>query len=241
MRLAVLSDIHGNLEAFTAVLADLDGEDIDAVLCLGDSIGYGPDPEPVVELVRARAIPSLLGNHELGVVDVKFLPWFNVNAQASLLLTRQILTRGTLDYCRQLPRVLEFEGCLCVHGCPPDSVTTYLFAVNAGRLQRLFAAMAQDLCFVGHTHELELVGFDGTRVARARLTRGTVALDTAHRFIVNVGSVGQPRDGDNHAKYVIWDASRRRLEVRYVPYDIAATAAKIVARGFPRVHAERLW
>jgi predicted phosphodiesterase len=241
MRLAIISDIHGNLEALRAVLADIDRSRIDAVACLGDNVGYGPEPEEVVTLLRQRQIPSVMGNHELGIVDPAYFNWFNTTAQRSLVITRRLLSPDTLNYIKQLPSSLVILGCLCVHGCPPDSITTYLFELSDADLRSLLQDMAQPLGFVGHTHELEIILLDGQEVTRAPLPPPLTTLKQGVKALVNVGSVGQPRDGNNNAKYVIWDDSRRTLEVRFIPYDIAATAKKIVQRGFPQFYARRLW
>jgi predicted phosphodiesterase len=243
MKIAVLSDIHGNFEALQKVLADIDRSGTDAVLCLGDNIGYGPEPEAVVGLIRKRHIPCVMGNHELGLVDESYLDWFNTTARVSLLLTRELISSDTLEYMRQLRPFLSFQGCLCVHGCPPDSITTYLFQVAPADLVLPFQNMQQSICFVGHTHDLELIGFNGEEITRAPLYQGEISLDLdqGQKYIVNVGSVGQPRDGNKHAKYVIWDTTRRMLEVRFIPYDIAATANKILQMGFPEFNARRLW
>jgi predicted phosphodiesterase len=241
MRLAVISDIHGNLEALQEVLADVDRCRADAVVCLGDSVGYGPAPEEVVSLIRGREIPCVVGNHKLGLLDCAFLDWFNPPTRRSLVLTRRLISGETLEYMRRLPPALSLEGALCVHGCPPDSATRYLFEVSERRLGDLLSTMGEEICFVGHTHQLEIVAWDGRRVTRKRPAEGLHALWPARRVIVNVGSVGQPRDGSNRAKYVIWDRQERSLDVRFVPYDIAVTAGKILEMGFPEFNASRLW
>jgi diadenosine tetraphosphatase ApaH/serine/threonine PP2A family protein phosphatase len=133
------------------------------------------------------------------------------------------------------------SGCLFVHGCPPDSITTYLYSASDAYLRALFGAMEEKLCFVGHTHDLALVCSDGVQILRLPLPAGHTLLDEGCKYIVNVGSVGQPRDGNNNAKYVIWDSAMKRLEVRFVPYDMAPTAEKILALGFPEFNARRLW
>ena len=112
MRIAVLSDVHGNLEALREVLADIDRSRTDAVLCLGDNIGYGPEPEAVVESIRERGIPCVMGNHELGLVDETYLDWFNTSARLSLLLTRELISSDTLEYMRRLQPSLSFQACL---------------------------------------------------------------------------------------------------------------------------------
>jgi predicted phosphodiesterase len=240
MKLAIISDIHGNLAALREVLADIDRSRIDAVVCLGDNVGYGPEPEEVVTLLRQRQVPTVMGNHELGIVDPAYFHWFNATARQSLVITRRLLSPDTLHYIKQLPASLVIHGCLCVHGCPPNSSTTYLFEVSDADLRSLLQDTVQPLCFVGHTHELVIVILDDQDVTRAPLPPLTT-LKPGARALVNVGSVGQPRDGNNNAKYVIWDDSRRTLEVRFIPYNIAATAKKIIQRGFPEFYARRLW
>lgn len=241
MKLAVISDIHGNIEAFHAVLTDMETTDIDDTICIGDCIGYGPDSEAVLAEVIQRNIPTTLGNHELAVLDKRHLDWFNPMARASVEKTIADLSDAAISYVRQLPRTLVVEQCRCVHGYPPESVRTYLFRKAPHALIKTLRAMEETVCFVGHTHDLELVSFDGRQVERRPLKEGITALDSQYRYIINVGSVGQPRDGNNNAKYVIYDTERRELEVRFVPYDIAATVAKIKAAGLPESHANRLW
>ncbi len=241
MKLTVISDIHGNFEAFKAVLADIDHLGLETVVCLGDNIGYGPDPDQVVTLLRSRNIPSILGNHELGLMDHNTLSWFNPLARRSLLQTKQFLTQGARAYLTTLPVSMIVNQCLLVHGCPPDSVNTYLFEPTPTQFAQIFDEMECNICMVGHTHELAIISYMDGQVSAAPLGQGVITLPENRKYIVNVGSVGQPRDGNNNAKYVIWDSENRTLEVRYVPYDIRKTADKIIALGLPRSNAERLW
>lgn len=240
MRLAILSDIHGNLEALQAVLEDLDRQGVDRTACLGDVVGYGPDPEEVVALVRGRGLPCVLGNHELGLTDVRQRRWFNPPTRESLRVTRSLLSAGSLAWLGGLPRALVLEGCRLVHGFPPDSVVTYLFEVGDEQLQVEMARLAEEVCFVGHTHLLELVSLGPGGLSRRPLKQGVTVLEAGGRHLVNAGAVGQPRDGDSRAKYVIWDDRARELSVRCLEYDHAATAAKILARGLPEINARRL-
>jgi predicted phosphodiesterase len=241
MRLAVLSDIHGNLEAFKEVLTDIGHSQVDAVACLGDNIGYGPYPEEVIHLVRQYNIPCVMGNHELAVVDPSYLAWFNPEAQRSILLTERLLSPDSTTYIHALKASMVIEGCLCVHGCPPDSITIYIFEPSKGELRQLFKEMEQRICFVGHTHDLEIFRFDGEDVSRTFLQEGVIQLRKDEKYIINAGSVGQPRDSNNNAKYVIWDDALDTLEVKFVPYNIAVTASKIIELGFPQFNAIRLW
>lgn len=241
MRVAIISDIHGNLEAFRQVLADIDRSDINGLVCLGDNIGYGPEPEEVVKLVRERKIPCLMGNHELAIIDPKFLDWMNFKSRKSILLTQKLLSNESIDFIHTLKNSMIFHGSRCVHGCPPDVIITYLFELSKSQLKQIFLPMVEKICFAGHTHQLKLISFSGENVTIASLQEGLTALSKKHQYIINVGSVGQPRDGNNKAKYVIWDISSNTVEVKFIPYDIAKTANKILEYGFPKSHAKRLW
>lgn len=241
MRIAVISDIHGNMDALQAVLSDIDRSDIETTICLGDNIGYGPQPDEVVHAIRRLKIPCLLGNHELAVIDNKLLSWFNADAQKSLRRTIELLSDDSRRFIKGLyPSHIDF-GCRFVHGFPPDSAFLYLFQASEGKLRRTFAQMQERICFVGHTHDLSIIEFDGHIVTAGLLSRGITRLNEQSRYIINIGSVGQPRDGNNRAKYLILDTSKNTIDVRYIPYDIARVVDKIIAAGFPEIHASRLW
>jgi predicted phosphodiesterase len=241
MRTAVISDIHGNLEAFTEVLADIEPRRVDRILSLGDNVGYGPDPERVLGILREKGIPSIMGNHELGIVDRSFTGWFNPLARRSLEITRRLLLPSSIEFLEALKASLSTNGALFVHGCPPDSITSYLNEEPDDLLGDLFHDLDEKICFVGHTHVPAMVVFDGWKVRHEPLFEGEFELPEGYKCIVNVGSVGQPRDGDNRAKYVIWDDSRKSLDLRCISYDIERTVRKILELGFPRINADRLW
>ena len=240
MRLAILSDIHGNLEAFTAVLADLDSQGVDQAVTLGDNLGYGADSQAVVSLIQERGIKSVMGNHEQGLVEPEVLQWFNPKARQVLLRIKESLPEATLEWVRELPHSLVVQDCCLVHGFPPDQVTTYLFEVSEERIESTMRELPQKLSFCGHTHELLYykLGEDGLR--QFGFGQKPVKRLPGQRLLVNAGSVGQPRDGDPHAKYLIWDQEERSLSARRVAYDIPAAQAKIRALGFPDFYASRL-
>ncbi|MBI9074993.1 MAG: metallophosphoesterase family protein [Desulfatibacillum sp.] len=240
MRIAVISDIHANLEAFTAVLNNMRTKNVHACVCLGDVVGYGADPEPVLQLLWSNKIPSILGNHEEAVYDDDILNYFNPQAKQTALLTRKMLKPESAERIKKWPVNIEFNGALGVHGFPPDSIHKYLFEADQEAITRMWKSVKYNLCFVGHTHSLDLVTFDGHNVIYYPLGEGGWLLDN-RKTIVNVGSVGQPRDGDNHAKYVIWDTKMNALTICYVPYDIQTAANKILKAGFPEINARRLY
>lgn len=241
MRIAVLSDIHGNLDAFQEVLQDMDRFRVDQVICLGDMIGYGPEPEETIRLIQERTIPCVMGNHEMAVVKPQLQAWFNPQARESIQKTQTLLSAKTLLYIHGLPNSRITDEFRFVHGCPPNSPFIYLYQLSEIRLMEILQKSAEWIIFVGHTHNLKLIRFDGQSIIQTPLRQGISVLSDQDRYIVNAGSVGQPRDGNNTAKYVIVDTQANSLEVRFVPYDIAAVCRKIMEAGFPKSHAERLW
>lgn len=241
MKLAVLSDVHGNVEALRAVLADVDAQGAEGLVCCGDMVGYGPDPEEAVALLRGRGAAMLAGNHELGLGRLRNLGWFNHAARLALETTARLVTPQTAAFLDGLHKHLVLHGCRFVHGMPPDSAHAYLFATDDDKIAAALRRIEERLCFVGHTHEVWLVQWDGARVTRLNPGPGVRTLDPTAAYIVNVGSVGQPRDDwDKRAKYVLYDDAAGTVDFRFVAYDPADTCAKILALGLPRRYADIL-
>ncbi|TKB11345.1 metallophosphoesterase [Desulforhopalus sp. IMCC35007] len=241
MRIAVMSDIHGNIEAFEEVLRDIDDSYIDRIINLGDSIGYGPDPEKVLTLIKNRDILDILGNHEQAALDKTLRHYFKSDARKSLEQTMRFLTPSLLTYLSELPEFRLFNMALFVHGCPPASCDTYLNYLSNRGIKNIFKSYNNTIAFAGHTHKLMLISYNGEAVSFHELNDLPVKLEGNIRYIVNVGSVGQPRDGDSRAGYVIWDTILNSLEAKRIPYDIKSTADKIIQRGFQQKDADRLF
>jgi diadenosine tetraphosphatase ApaH/serine/threonine PP2A family protein phosphatase len=237
VRYAVLSDIHGNLQALRAVLRDAE-ERTDAVLCLGDVVGYGADPSACIDLISAQARALVAGNHEYAVAGQMDLAWFNRYARVAAEWTREHVDAECASYLGALPLTAEVDDATLVHASPrhPEE-WDYLVTIDDGL--SAFEAFATRLCFVGHSHVPAVwsLGSSGPDYARGDVD---VALDAGRRYIVNVGSVGQPRDHDPRAAYAIWDLEERRVSVRRIAYDIASARARIEAAGLPQFLAERL-
>ena len=240
MKIAVLSDIHGNLEAFEAVHADLLQYGVDRVICLGDNIGYGPNPEEVVSRLRQLGYASVLGNHEFALMDERGRRWFNLQAAENSVETEKLLSEQSKNYCRHLPTFIELENGYFVHGYPPASVFRYLDRQPDDRIATLFDSIQAALFFLGHTHRLEFVTRQNEGIIRRPLSQEVVMLEPGEKYIINCGSVGQPRYGDNRAKYIVWDCRNNQIEVRMVEYDYLTTMKKIRDRGFPEIYALRL-
>lgn len=237
MRYAVLSDIHGNLEALQAVLDDAAAR-TDALLCLGDVVGYGPDPERCLDAVAARAVAMVGGNHEHAVAGRLSLDWFNPYARAAAEWTSERLDDDQRGYLGDLPLVVEIADATIVHASPARPEEWH-YLVEAEDGFEAFPAFTSRLCFVGHSHRPAVwsLGSSGPEYAPGGID---VRLEAGRRYIVNVGSVGQPRDRDPRAAYVVWDIEARRIEGRRVAYDMSATRQKIVQAGLPTFLADRL-
>ena len=237
MRYAILSDIHANLEALRAVLDDA-RDRVDAVLCLGDTVGYGADPGPCVELVGERATASVAGNHEWAVTGRMDLEWFNPYAREAAEWTHDRLDRECRAYLGALPLTAEVEDAVLVHASParPEEWEYILSAEDGFAVLSHFATR---LCFVGHSH---VPGAWSIASAGRAHERGAVQLqlERGRRYLVNVGSVGQPRDRDARASYAVWDVDDRAVEIRRVGYDVETARGKIMAAGLPSMLGDRL-
>ena len=240
MRIAVIADIHGNFEAFKEVLAGIRTDHVDRIISLGDNVGYGPDPEPVMALIRDHKIDSVLGNHEMAMKDNSFIAWFNPLAQKALLYTRENLSALSFEQIRTFPKSLVVDDMRFVHGAPPSSPVLYLFQIPDARLVKRLDVLEERIFFVGHTHELMLIDYYGKDIRRNDLYPGEIHLEKGKKYMINVGSVGQPRDMDKRAKYVLYDTESGLLTVKSVDYPNTITADKIIRAGIPKQYAEKL-
>ena len=233
---AVISDIHGNLEALEAVLRDIP-EEAERVFCLGDVIGYGASPNECCDLVRREGMPAITGNHDLAVVDLDTdLDWFNPVAEAAVRWTREQLNEENGDFLRSRPRMMQTSEALFVHGSVRDP-DEYIIngAIAAENLEILKTEYPNvPLCFFGHTHVKAVAPSPNGQ------SSGEDSLDLGGNgpYLVNPGSVGQPRDGDTFASYVLVEGTN--VTYRFVEYDIGKAQAKIRAAGLPGMLADRL-
>ncbi len=240
MRTAILSDIHGNATALEAVLKDVGSCAIDMILSLGDNIGYGPEPEKVIHILRSKKIPSVTGNHELGVTRPSFLPLFNPVARKSIEMTIDMLSKNSINHIKKFPNAIVKNDIRIVHGFPPESPTKYLFELTDDEIKYSMTQMVEKYCFIGHTHDLEMLILEKDSLTRHPLVKGVFPFNPDNKYIINSGSVGQPRDGNSQAKYVIWDSGTNELSVKFITYNISDTVKKIYKAGLPEQHALRL-
>jgi diadenosine tetraphosphatase ApaH/serine/threonine PP2A family protein phosphatase len=239
MRILVVSDLHANYTALEAVLKEA-GE-VDETWCLGDLVGYGPDPNMVVEEMRLLPhLTCMLGNHDVAVLGRMELAAFNGDARRSLTWTSNVLTADNMDFLRSLPYTRDVRGDVTLaHGSPRDPIWEYILNTLSARLN--FQHFSTPYCFVGHSHIQSLFHLDekNNRVSMA-LAKVGQPMRLKPRVIVNPGSVGQPRDRDPRSAYAIFDAETGTWEPRRVTYDIAAVQERIRQAGLPEKHAARL-
>jgi putative phosphoesterase len=228
-RFAIISDIHGNLEALSRALEVIDKERVDEIVCLGDTVGYGANPIECLTLVRSRCSIILLGNHDAASIDLAVANQFTLNAQLSAIWTFGALDEESKAFLRGLKPTHPLGEVLFSHGSPyePDE---WHYVISEFDMREAFRAFTERICFVGHSHIPVIFSEDGETD------------DIAHhgRFIVNVGSVGQPRDGNPDLSFGIFDREQWSYRNVRAEYDFKTTAKKIRETGLPRALADRL-
>ncbi|HEY8629719.1 MAG TPA: metallophosphoesterase family protein [Gaiellaceae bacterium] len=237
MRVAVISDVHGNYHALEAVLKEIDAARVDAVWCLGDTVGYGPRPNECCDLVRDRAGHCLVGNHDLVVLGELTVSEFNDEAAAAAIWTAEVMTPESRAFLASLKPFGEVEGIDLFHASARDPVWEYVLTEEAARAT-LELSSAQ-LVLVGHSHVALAISADDGRVDGGP-ARGGSKINLDGRRLLNPGSVGQPRDGDPRAAWVLLDLEERFAEFHRVPYSIERTQAEMRERGLPQALAVRL-
>jgi len=242
LRLAVISDIHSNLEALKSVLAHIDQESVDAILNLGDIVGYNASPNEVLELLQSRPVWSLAGNHDLALLEVERAEHFNIIAYQALIWAREQVQGQNLEFVRSLPLTREGEGFLACHGTPSSTDAYISFHFQGKRvLTYLKQHSSARVCFFGHTHKRALWYRDVRgKVALREGSSGKIDLDPECHYLINPGSVGQPRDGNPEAAYAIFDYQEFSIQFKSVPYDIETAQRRILEAGLPPYLAERL-
>ena len=239
LRYLIISDIHSNLEALDAVLAHAEQQGFDEIICLGDFVGYGADPDACVRKLSARSrTKAVLGNHDAAVIDQSQRELFNPVARAGILYSESNLSGESSDYLRALPMTLNSDfDFIAVHSSPyrPEA---WVYVVEPLEAADAFHAMTKSLAFIGHTHFPAIHADNGSVVPFG--TEDRVRVPGEGKIMVNVGSVGQPRDGDWRAAYVVYDVDSKRIQLHRVEYDVERAAAKILEAGLPPMLADRL-
>ncbi len=235
MRVAVISDIHANFHALEAVAEAIAREEPDEIWCVGDVVGYGPQPNPCCDWTAEHADVCLAGNHDLGVLGALDLACFSDEAAVAALWTREVLSGGARDYLAALQPSTMRDGIALYHASPRDPVWEYVLSYEAAR--DAIVESSAGVTIVGHSHVPIAIG-EGDMVG-GHAGAGT-EVELKGRWLLNPGSVGQPRDGDPDAAWLLLDLDARHAAFRRVPYDVERTQAEMRELGLPDVLAERL-
>jgi len=242
MKYGIISDIHGNLEALNVVLDYLrQVEKINRFICCGDIVGYGARPNECTEIIhKLENCSTVAGNHDWGAVGLEDTSFFNPIALAAVQWTGRHLTGDNRDYLRNLDSEIEENNFMLVHGSPRDPINEYIFE------QRAFLAnvpeIKKNICFVGHTHvPLCFYITPSQEIGGIPLDDGTVLeINPSYKYLINCGSIGQPRDGDPRASCGTYDEETNILRIKRIKYDIAKTQEEILSAGLPTALALRL-
>jgi predicted phosphodiesterase len=242
VRYLIVSDLHANLEALTAVLTQSAGN-YDRALCCGDLVGYGADPNPVCDWVRGNCAVIVRGNHDRASTGQDDLEWFNPVARSAAVWTLENLSRENAEFIVALPRgPVSVDGFQLFHGSPYDEDE---YVIAAGEAGEAFNYLESRVGFFGHTHVQGGFIWNQSRVETilrtpARSDSQPLAIDPGCAYMINPGSSGQPRDGDARAAYAIYDTGASEVTYYRVAYDVAGAQKKILAAGLPAILADRL-
>lgn len=240
MRLAIISDIHANIEALEAVFTDIDTQKVDQVLCLGDIVGYGVNPNECIETVKQHCPIILLGNHDAAAVGLLSTHHFNIHAKIAIEWTTSALKKGPMAFLHSLPLRETIDYCDFVHATPYEpNMWYYITSLEEAAFN--FQFFQNRFCFVGHTHiPIIIVMNKGKEI----YVHQDVQLDFSHlddcRFLINVGSVGQPRDRDRRACYGMIDTDRQTFTYRRVEYNVKKTQTAMRKQKMPEFLIQRL-
>lgn len=233
MRYAIIGDIHSNLAAFKAVLKDIEQQgEVQKLWCLGDIVGYGPDPHDCIELLSQTNHTCVAGNHDLAAIGKVSTARFNPDATTALEWTTQQLSSDDIEYLENLPTVLEEDDFTLVHGSPREPVWEYIISTAVAREN--FTYFKTKYCLVGHSHMPLIFSYseDG-EFSSTGFTPGISLALGKSKLIINTGGLGQPRDGDPRASYAIYDSETKQVKLYRVAYDIRDTQDRMVAAGLP--------
>ncbi len=236
MKIAIFGDIHANLEALEAVMEDADGQGCTQFACIGDIVGYNANPRECLALVRELDCPVVKGNHDEEASSDTDITGLNPLARSALEWTREALDEEDKSWLRELRMLRQVRDFTIVHATL-DSPSNWAYVMNKFDAMASFSYQFTRLCFFGHTHAPRIYIKDSRVSTHDDLS---CQFDSLHKYFINVGSVGQPRDGDWRSSYAVFDADAGRVDIRRIEYDLPAAQKKILAEGLPERLAERL-
>jgi diadenosine tetraphosphatase ApaH/serine/threonine PP2A family protein phosphatase len=238
VKYVVISDIHGNREALEAVHGEIDRISPDKVLCLGDIVGYGASPNECITLAKEISDLVVAGNHDFGAVGLTDIAYFNMYARGAIVWTAKQLEEEALEYLRGRPLAEVVDAKIRMVHATPREPERWNYIFNPEQALEEFGAFEEQVCFIGHSHQPVLYELMDNETLIVNSER--VLVREGRRYLINVGSVGQPRDGDPRACICIYDTDAAEISLRRIEYDIEAAKRKIIDAGLPVVLANRL-
>jgi predicted phosphodiesterase len=238
MRYGFFSDVHSNLEALKTVIADFKNEKLDQIFFLGDAVGYGPDPNECVDLINDVAEIKLMGNHDYAALGLIETNLFNVYAQESMEWTKNVLSEKSLKILSGLVMDHRFDQSYMVHSTPKEP-QEWNYILDLDDAEENFKYFSKQICFIGHSHSPIIIKKPDDRHCLV-LEEPQTQIEKDVKYLVNIGSVGQPRDGCNLACYLIYDAEEKAITLKRLSYDYAKTQAKMKKKGLPQFLIDRL-
>jgi predicted phosphodiesterase len=237
MRYGILADIHGNLEALQTVFGLYKEESIEDFLCLGDIVGYGANPKECLDIIREMKAVCVAGNHDWAVSGRLDPAYFNPAAKEAVFWTQKQLSSKDIDFLKNLELIFKNDDLILAHGTLSEP-EHFHYMLSMSQAYETFCLMDRNTCFIGHSHCPQIIIQGGEEIRCSDMLKAEV--DSGHKYIINVGSVGQPRDGNSMAAYCVYDTEAHAVEVRRTPYDIKTAQKKILAAGLPVSLAARL-
>ncbi len=237
MKYIILSDIHSNLQAFEAAIKSFPKEKGIPIISAGDVVGYGANPNECIEMVQSLKAVNILGNHDAAVIDRTDISYFNAHARDAVLWTKENIGQSALDYLQGLPLVLEEKLFTVVHGTLHDP-EEFNYMMDWTDAMRTLEILKTNICFVGHSHVPDVFISAGGKLFRSHEKK--VKIEDGSRYIINVGSIGQPRDNDSRACYCVYDSEKKEVEFHRVEYDVRSAHDSIIEAGLPVMLAERI-
>lgn len=239
MRYAIISDIHGNAEALQAVLNDIKNRSIDSIVCLGDIVGYYPDPESCVEMVRNNAALCVAGNHDYAAIGRIDTQNFTYYAFAAMEWTKQNISERAKEFLRSLPLTIEKDNMFFTHSSPSNPQDwSYVFPDSEEAVFEAFNSLVFQLNFIGHTHWPSIMIQEDDRIILH--AEHSLKKNKQNSYLINVGSVGQPRDFDSRSSYSVYDSETGEIVIYRIPYDYTVTQRKIKENRLPLFLSDRL-
>jgi len=237
MRYGIISDIHGNLEALEGALSALSHEKIDRFMCVGDIVGYGANPRECIEKAKALGAIMVRGNHDAACTGATDIRDFNEAAREAVIWTRNNLDKKDIAFLESLELLYKDDKFTLVHGTLEEP-GEFHYMLDKNSAQKTFALLDTQICFVGHSHIPGIFSYKNNTITYSHKEKMTLSKD--ERLIINVGSIGQPRDGNPKLCYSVYDTKKNRVELKRLPYNVRKAQDKILKAGLPSFLAYRL-